>query len=87
MLIALGAEGKHMETGERGVCSVRSDRRSCETWDAQDLPWLPHAQQVGPSSSRSPSEIAREISPVLITLNNLCKCYHVFIFYGRLAKP
>lgn len=45
-----------------------------------------HTPRVGQSSSRSPHEIAKEISSILIILNNLCRCRHAFIFYGSLAR-
>lgn len=55
--------------------SLQSKERDWRSWDTQDLPFLLHTQQAGQSSSRSPHDIAREISPVLIILNNLCRCY------------
>lgn len=76
----------HRGRREKILQSKESDGRSWETWDAQDFPFLLHTQRVGQSSSRNPCEIAGEISPVLIILNNLCRCYHAFIFYGSLAK-
>lgn len=77
----------HRGRRENSLQSKESEGRSWETRDAQDLPFLPHTQRVGQSSSRSPHEIAGEISPVLIILNNLCRCYLAFVFYGSLAKP
>lgn len=76
----------HQGRRENSLQSKESGGRSWETWGAQDLPVLLHNRRVGQSSSRSPREIAREISPVLIISNNLCRCYHAFVSYGSLAK-